>query len=106
MQAVESWNSIKAKMCHKHLSFQKSFRIKCIQAIEKWNVGTGWYQILEEQLFLQQQKEKSSEQLGCEKILKNDELQRLKAKGRTARVKPKDTCARNPFGVSSANIPA
>ena len=53
-QAIESWNAIKAKLCPKHLSFQKSFSIRCLLAIEKWNNGTDWYEILEEQLLVKQ----------------------------------------------------
>ena len=79
-QAIESWNAVKAKMCPKHLSFQKSFRLRCILAIEKWNIGSDWFLILQEQLLHKQQEQKSIPQLECERILKNDEAKRLKAR--------------------------
>ena len=66
-QAIESWNAIKAKLCPKHLAFQKSFRIRCLLAIEKWNDGSNWYSMLEEELLADQTKEE------CKKILQKDE---------------------------------
>ncbi len=42
-QQNESFNAIKAKMCPKHLHFQRSFKIRCHLAILKWNLGQNWY---------------------------------------------------------------
>lgn len=66
-QDIEAFNgSCKAKLCPKHLRFQKGFKLRNLIAILKWNHPQDWFGILENALELE------SLSFECNRILKTD----------------------------------
>ena len=43
---IEAFNAEKSRFSPKHLSFQRSFKVRCLMAILKWNDPLNWYDIL------------------------------------------------------------
>lgn len=64
-QAVESFNSIKARICPKSYHFTKAFRIRCQLAILKWN-DKDYFEILDDSILIDELDQK------CMKVLNDD----------------------------------
>lgn len=81
-QAVESFNSIKAKICPKSFHFRKAFRIRCLLAILKWN-DKDYFEILDDKILVDQLNE------DCKNVLENDKkaLERWRNKSKEIEVR-------------------
>ena len=83
-QDIEAFNgSCKAKLCPKHLHFQKGFKLRNYIAILKWNHPQDWFYILESALQL------SSLSFECLRVLKSDssKLNKAREKARTEKAR-------------------
>ena len=77
-QAIESFNgACKAKLCPKYLHFQKSFRIRNLIAILKWNHPNDWYQLIEDAIGLPELNAQ------CKRILDIDSKAREKRRNKS-----------------------